>query len=80
MLFFFNSSISIAALPDTKGAAILVPPNKVNASSMSLVSSFRLSSLTILAGVNPYAPILIKSGFGSPIMPGPRLEKSITSL
>ena len=31
-----------------------------------------------VAGVKLYAPILIKSGFGSPINVGPLLEKSTT--
>ena len=32
----------------------------------------------MVAGTKLYAPILIKSGFVSPITPGPLLEKSIT--
>ena len=72
---FFIPSIKTAILPDTMGAAILVPPNKENDSSLESFSNFK-----IFDGVNPYAPILIKSGFGSPITPGPLLEKSTTSL
>ena len=71
--WFLIPSIKIAALPDTIGAAILVPPNKENDSSLESFSIFKT-----LDGVNPYAPILIKSGFGSPIKPGPLLEKSTT--
>ena len=71
--FSFMFCITNAALPETRGAAILVPPNNENG---SLVESF--SSFVTEAGVKLYAPILIKSGFGSPIIPGPLLEKSTT--
>ena len=71
----FSSRLCItsAALPATIGAAMLVPPNKLND---SLVES---SDFCVTAdGVKLYAPILIKSGFGSPIILGPLLEKSTT--
>ena len=66
-------SIRIAALPETSGAAILVPPKSEKAFCAGSFSSF-----DIVDGVKLYAPILIKSGFGSPIIPGPLLEKSTT--
>ena len=55
------------------GADILVPPKSVKAFCAGSFSSF-----DIVVGVKLYAPILIKSGFGSPITPGPLLEKSTT--
>ena len=72
---FFIPSIKTAAAPDTIGAAILVPPNKEKDSLLESFSDFKTFD-----GVNPCAPMLIKSGFGSPIELGPLLEKSTTSL
>ena len=71
--FSLRLCITSAALPETIGAAILVPPNNLND---SLGESSE--SLVTVDGVKLYAPILIRSGFGSPIMLGPLLEKSTT--
>ena len=71
--FSLRLCIIRAALPETIGAAILVPPNNENGSSVDSSEGFVTD-----AGVKLYAPILIKSGFGSPIMVGPLLEKSTT--
>src|SRR3989304_7069863 len=66
-------SISTAAEPETSGADMLVPPKIVNGSVAFLIF------FVTLEGIKLYAPILIRSGFGSPIIPGPLLEKSAIS-
>ena len=46
--------------------------------SFDVLVAFLIFFVT-LEGVKLYAPILIRSGFGSPIIPGPLLEKSAIS-
>ena len=65
--------IRTAALPATRGVAMLVPPNSEKDSA-----SESFSSLSTLEGTKLCAPLLIRSGLGSPIIPGPLLEKSTT--
>ena len=71
--FSFKLSTTSAALPATMGADMLVPPKSLKASFSESAENFVTN-----AGTKPYAPILIRSGFGSPTTPGPLLEKSIT--
>src|SRR3989344_9137262 len=67
--------INKATVPETRGAAMLVPPKSEKDSCFESFFIFVIDD-----GVKLYAPILIKSGFGSPIIPGPLLEKSTISL
>ena len=69
----FKLSARRAALPATMGADILVPPKSLKGSLSESLEDFVTN-----VGTKPYAPILIRSGFVSPIIPGPLLEKSTT--
>ena len=71
MSFVVSCSIIMAATPAIRGADMDVPPNSLYGSS-----SESTSVLVTIPSEKPKAPMDTRSGFVSPIIPGPLLEKS----